>query len=46
MSAGHEILSFVKEQQDLNQFRKENWIGTFHEYLDLVQANPRITRNA
>ena len=46
MSAGQNILTFVKEQQDLDQFRKENWIGTFQDYLDLVQANPRITRNA
>lgn len=46
MSAGQNILTFVKEQQDLDQFRKENWVGTFQDYLDLVQANPRVTRNA
>jgi len=46
MSAGQDILSFVKERQDLDQFRKENWVGTFQDYLDLVQQNPLITRNA
>ena len=46
MSAGHDILSFVKERQDLDQFRKEHWVGSFQDYLDLVQRNPRITRNA
>ena len=46
MSAGHDILSLVKERQDLNQFQKENWVGTFQDYLDLVQQDPRITRNA
>ena len=46
MSAGHDILSLVAERQDLNQFRKENWIGTFQEYLDLVRQHPGVTRNA
>ena len=46
MSAGQDILSFVKERQDLDRFRKENWTGTFREYLDLVQQNPQVTRNA
>lgn len=46
MSAGHDILSHVQERQDLDQFRKENWVGSFQDYLDLVQQNPLITRNA
>ena len=46
MTAGDDILTLVKDRQDLDQFRKENWIGTFKDYLDLVQANPLITRNA
>ena len=46
MSAGHDILSHVKERQDLDQFRKEHWVGSFQDYLDLVQQNPLITRNA
>ncbi len=29
-----------------NQFRRKNWEGTFEEYLDLVAADPRVTRNA
>jgi serine protein kinase len=46
MSGGHEIISFVAQRQDLNQFRKKNWEGTFEEYLDLVAADPTVTRNA
>ena len=46
MSAGKDILSFVKERQDLEQFRKEHWVGSFQDYLDLIQQNPLITRNA
>ncbi|HEX3998102.1 MAG TPA: serine protein kinase [Pirellulales bacterium] len=46
MSGGREIISFVAQRQDLNQFRRKNWEGTFEEYLDLVAADPAVTRNA
>ena len=46
MTTGEDILTLVKERQNLDQFRKEHWVGSFQEYLDLVQQNPRITRNA
>src|SRR5215212_6637563 len=46
MSHGREIISLVAQRQDLDQFRKKNWEGTFEEYLDLVRQNPRVTRNA
>lgn len=41
-----EIVSLIANRQDLTQFRKKNWSGTFQEYLDLVRENPRITRNS
>ncbi len=46
MSEGRAIVSLIAQRQDLDQFRKKNWEGTFEEYLDLVQRNPRVTRNA
>lgn len=46
MTAGEDILTLVKERQNLDQFRKEHWVGSFKDYLDLVQQNPLITRNA
>src|ERR1700761_6776123 len=46
MKAGREIISLVAERQDLERFRKKNWEGTFEEYLDMVRANPALTRNA
>src|SRR5438477_350688 len=46
MSHGREIVSLVAQRQDLEQFRKKNWIGTFEEYLDLVRQKPEVTRNA
>ena len=46
MSRGSEIISHVAESQDLDQFRKKNWEGTFEEYLELVRQDPKTTRNA
>ena len=37
MNGGRELISLVAEMQDLTQYRKENWTGTFEEYLDLVR---------
>src|SRR5215510_2766005 len=44
--SGREIISLVAQRQDLDQFRRKNWIGTFEEYLDLVRQKPEVTRNA
>ena len=46
MNNGREIISLVAERQDLDQFRRKNWEGTFEQYLDVVRAEPRVTRNA
>ena len=46
MTGGREIISFVAQRQDLHQFRRKNWEGTFEEYLDLVSADATVTRNA
>ncbi|MDX1946483.1 MAG: serine protein kinase [Pirellulaceae bacterium] len=46
MSTGRTIISLVAERQDLDQFRKKNWIGTFEDYLDLVRQHPEVARNA
>ncbi|ADB16900.1 putative serine protein kinase, PrkA [Pirellula staleyi DSM 6068] len=46
MNVGHSIISLVANRQDLEQFRKKNWTGTFEEYLDLVRTSPLVARNA
>ena len=46
MNHGREIISLVAQRQDLDQFRRKNWEGTFEEYLDIVRSQPRVTRNA
>ncbi len=44
--SGQEIISLVAQRQNLDQFRRENWEGSFQEYLDLVRRDRRVTRNA
>ncbi len=46
MNSGREIISLVAQRQDLDQFRRKNWEGTFEDYLDIVRGEPRVTRNA
>src|SRR5262245_66275530 len=46
MTTGRNIISLVSDRQDLDQFRKKNWIGTFEQYLDLVREHSEVTRNA
>ena len=46
MSIGQQIIERIAAGQDLDQFRRKHWQGTFAEYVDLVRADPRIARNA
>ena len=46
MSSGASIIDWVAQRQDLEQFRRKHWEGSFEEYLDLVRQDPRLTRNA
>ncbi len=41
-----DLQSFVRQWQNHHSVYHSNWSGTFAEYLDLVKANPSITRNA
>lgn len=46
MVGGRDIVSFLAERQNLDQFRRKNWQGTFEQYLDLASQTPSVTRNA
>ena len=46
MSSGLDIVNLIAKRQDLDQFRKKNWEGSFAEYLDIVRQQPEVTRNA
>lgn len=46
MSAGAQIVSMLGQKQDLEQFRKTHWVGSFADYLDVVRQSPKVSRNA
>jgi serine protein kinase len=46
MSKGKGILNAVRQQQNLNEYRKKHWEGTFDEYLDTIAEHPECCRTA
>ncbi len=46
MASKFDLQSLVTNWESSSSLAKEHWSGTFGEYLDLVKANPTITRNA
>ena len=46
MTSGETIIGKAKQALDLEAFREQHWTGTFSEYLDLAQRDPRVTRSA
>ncbi len=45
-STGRELLDRLARENPLPDFAKNHWSGSFADYLDIVRANPRVTRNA
>jgi serine protein kinase len=46
MSSGKSILSAIRQQLNLSDYRKKHWEGSFDEYLDIVREHPEVTRSA
>jgi serine protein kinase len=46
MSTGKAILADLRQQQNLTDYRKKHWEGSFEEYLDIVRQHPQVTRSA
>ena len=46
MATGELLLKQLSERPDILQYRLEHWQGSFSEYLELVKANPKISRTA
>src|SRR5258707_12117298 len=46
MSTGKGILNELRQQLNVSDYRKKHWEGTFDEYLDIVRAQPEVTRTA
>ncbi|QDK36276.1 PrkA family serine protein kinase [Bdellovibrio sp. NC01] len=46
MASKFDLHSLVANWQNSSATAKAHWSGTFDEYLDIVKANPKVTRNA
>jgi serine protein kinase len=46
MATKVDLHSIVRNWESHSGIYHANWTGTFQDYLDLVRANPKITRNA
>jgi serine protein kinase len=41
-----EINQYIKDNFKVDDFKHLHWRGSFQDYIDVVTANPRVTRNA
>ena len=46
MSTGSDLISLIASRQNLDDYQKKHWSGSFAEYLDIVRRDPRVTRTA
>jgi len=46
MSTGKSILNAIRQELNLNDYRKKHWEGSFDQYLDIVADHPEVTRTA
>lgn len=44
--SNNNILSLISQYQNTEHFLELNWEGSFQDYLEIVQQNPRVTRSA
>ncbi len=45
-STGTDLIAMVARRQDLADYQKTHWHGSFAEYLDIVRQTPDVTRTA
>ena len=46
MSTGSDLIALIANRHNLADYQKKHWHGTFAEYLDIVRADPKVTRSA
>ena len=46
MSTGSDLISLIASRQNLDDYQKKHWSGSFAEYLDIVKHDPKVTRTA
>ena len=46
MSTGTDLIASLASRQNLADYQKKHWHGSFADYLDIVRQNPKVTRTA
>jgi serine protein kinase len=46
MATGSDLIAMIASRQNLADYQKKHWHGSFAEYLDIVRETPRVTRTA
>src|SRR5438270_3534217 len=46
MSAGTDLIAMIASRQNLADYQKKHWTGSFADYLDIVRRDPKVTRTA
>jgi serine protein kinase len=46
MGQGSELISYIQSLQTAENFQELWWEGSFEEYLDIVDKNPKVARSA
>ncbi len=46
MSIGSDLIRLIAGRQNLDDYQKKHWTGSFSEYLDVVRNDPKVTRTA
>ena len=46
MATGSDLIAMIASRQNLADYQKKHWHGTFAEYLDIVRDDPKVTRTA
>ena len=46
MPTGSDLISLIASRQNLDDYQKKHWSGSFAEYLDIVRRDPNVTRTA
>jgi serine protein kinase len=40
------LIAKIASYQNVEEYKEQNWSGTFEEYLALVKSSPSVTRNS
>src|SRR3990167_5039417 len=46
MMGTEDLVRWIKDSDEIKNFKELNWKGSFQEYLEIFRKNPKVSRNA